>query len=146
MHVGFIVEQSSKSWSEKRLMKTQVTPHLPDLLLSELKGGCPALLLSIGEDGYPTVAYTWMVALNATNIRFGADHDSATLNNLYWDGQASLEVITPTNLVFLVKGKTLQIKPQIEATAFKMVMMVMEVTEAKDQSTPGVDVHPFSYE
>ncbi len=127
-------------------MKIPVTSHLPDGLLSELKDGCPALLLTIGEDAYPSATFTWMLALNSTIIRFGADHNSTTLNNLYREGQASLEVITPANRVFLIKGKTSQIKPQIEATPYKMVMMEMLVAEAKDQSTPGVNVHPFSYD
>ncbi len=127
-------------------MKKQVTSHLPDELRSELHDGCPALLLTIGEDGYSTAAFTWMVALNSTDIRFGADHDSTSLNNLIREGQASLEVITPANHVFLIKGQTSQVKSRIEATPFKMVMMEMALTEAKDQSTPGVNVHPLSYE
>lgn len=89
---------------------------------------------------------TWVVALNVTSICFGADLGSTTLENLERDRRTSLEVIAPGDLVFLIKGKTSQIKPQIEASSFKMTMMLMEVLETKDQSVSVANVHPLSYE
>jgi len=125
---------------------TRITGQLPDSLLNLLRNGCPALLLTIGDDGFPATAYTWIVALTPTTIRFGADHGSATLANLEREQRASLQIIAPGNLIFLVKGSASQLKAQIEATPFKMAMMALEVREVKDQSWPGVSVQPLGYE
>ena len=127
-------------------MSPRVTDKLPDSLLGALKKGCPALLLTVGEDGFPSTAYTWVVAINSSIIHFGADHGSATLANLGRDGCASLQIIGEGNLIFLIKGTTCQIKAQIEAAPFKIAMMALAVVEAKDQSWPGVTVKPLGYE
>lgn len=127
-------------------MSSRVTTELPASLLDALKKGCPALLLTTGEDGFPSTAYTWVVAINASVIRFGADHGSATLANLEREGRASLQIIGQDILIFLVKGTTSPIKPQIEAAPFKIAMMALEVVEVKDQSWPGVTVKPLGYE
>ena len=127
-------------------MSQRVTSFLPDTLLNLLKEGCPALLLTVGADGFPNTAYTWVVALDAQTIRFGADIGSATLVNLKQEQQASLQIIAPGNLVFLIKGTTLQTKPQIGAAPFKIAMMALTVMEVKDQSWPGVTVNPLAYE
>lgn len=127
-------------------MSSRVTIELPDLLFSALKKGCPALLLTIGKDGFPSTAYTWIVATTPSTIHFGADHGSATLANLERDKRASLQIISQDNLIFLVKGTTTQIKSQIEAAPFKIAMMALEVVEVKDQSWPGVTVKPLGYE
>ena len=127
-------------------MGQRVTPYLPDTLLNLLKEGCPALLLTIGVDGFPNTAYTWVVAPDTATVRFGADYGSATLTNLEREQRASLQIIGQGNLVFLIKGDVSQIKPQIEAAPFKIAMMALEVTEVKDQSWPGVSVRPLAYE
>jgi hypothetical protein len=127
-------------------MSQRVTTHLPNALLDVLKEGCPALLLTMGEDGFSSTAYTWIVALDSTSIRFGADHGSATLASLDREGRASIQLIGPGNLIFLIKGTTSPVKSQIEATPIKMAMMAMEVESVKDQSWPGVSVQPLAYE
>jgi len=127
-------------------MSSRVTNELPASLANALKLGSPALLLTIGEDGFPSTAYTWIVATNSSVIRFGADHGSATLTNLEREGRASLQIIGQNNLTFLVKGTTSPIKPQIEAAPFKIAMMSLAVVEVKDQSWPGVIVKPLGYE
>ncbi len=127
-------------------MSSRVTSQLPDHVLNVLKEGCPALLLTTGLDGFPNTAYTWVVAPDAMTVRFGADHGSTTLANLEREPRASLQIIGPENLVFLIKGATSRIKPQIEAAPFKIAMMTLSVTEVKDQSWPGVRVQPLAYE
>ena len=42
--------------------------QLPDTLLSVLRAGCPALLLTVGIDGFAHTAYTWVVGLDATTL------------------------------------------------------------------------------
>lgn len=127
-------------------MSSRVTTKLPGPLLSVLNKGCPALLLTVGSDGFPSTAYTWIVATTPSTIHFGADHGSATLTNLERDKRASLQIISQDNLIFLVKGTTSQIKSQIEAAPFKIAMMALEVVEVKDQSWPGVTVKSLGYE
>lgn len=127
-------------------MGPRVTTELPASLLDVLKQGCPALLLTVGEDGFPATAYTWVVAVDPGNIRFGADHDSTTLANLQRAGKASLQIIASGNLIFLIKGTTSQVKSRIEAAPFKIAMMALEVAEVKDQSWPGVGVQPLAYD
>ena len=123
-----------------------MTPELPEKLLGWLRAGGPALLLTIGEDGFPNVAYTWAAAPDARRVRFGADHGSATLANLQRDGRAALEFAAPGNLVFLVKGAVRTFRERIAAAPFRIALMEMIVTETKDQSWPGVTVAPLAYE
>ena len=125
---------------------TRTTSELPEKLLAWLHPGGPALLLTMGEDGFPNVAYTWAAAPDARRIRFGADHGSATLANLQRDGRAALEFVGPGNLVFLVKGTTRMLQERIAAAPFRIALIEMVVTETKDQSWPGVIVAPLAYE
>lgn len=127
-------------------MSRRVAAQLPDSLLNVLKMGSPTLLISVGEDGFPNTAYTWAVAVDATTIRFGADHGSATLNNLEQNERASLQFIGKDNLIFLIKGTTRRVKSQIEAAPFKIAMMALDVAVVKDQSWPGVSMKPLTYE
>jgi hypothetical protein len=127
-------------------MSQHITTSLPLALLNVLQQGCPALLLTLGTDGFPATAYTWTVALDAVMLRFAADHGSATLANLEREQRASLQIISQENLIFLIKGVSMPVKPQIEAAPFKVAMMALEVREVKDQSWPGVKVQPLGYE
>lgn len=126
-------------------MGQRVTPNLPDTLLSLLKEGSPALLLTTGADSFPNTAYTWVIAPDAHTVRFGADIGSATLANLEREQRASIQIIAPGNLVFLIKGTARQIKAQIESAPFKIAMIALAVTEVKDQSWPGITVSPLAY-
>jgi hypothetical protein len=116
------------------------------VLLQILRQGCPALLLTVGPGGFPHTAFTWAVALDATHLRFAADHGSVTLTNLEREPRAALQIISLDNLIFLVKGATRLVKPQIEAAPFRVAMMALTVSEVKDQSWPGVKVQPLSYD
>ena len=127
-------------------MSRLVAAQLPDSLLNVLHTGCPALLLTVGEDRFPNTAYTWVVAVNATTIRFGADHGSATLANLEREQRASLQIIAEGNQIYLIKGNASIIKPQIEAAPFKIAMVALEVAMVKDQSWPGISIQPLTYE
>ncbi len=127
-------------------MSRRVVAQLPETLLNVLRAGCPAIVVTIGEDGFPNTAYSWAVALNSTTIRFGADHGSATLANIEREERASLQIIGRHNLIFLIKGTTSLIKDQIEAAPFKIALVSMKVVMVKDQSWPGVNVHPLIYE
>ncbi len=124
----------------------RATSVLPDKLLALLHSGAPVLLLTVGEDGFSNVAYTWAAAPDAERVRFGADHGSTTLANLQRDGRAALEIAASGNLVYLVKGVTRTILDRIAAAPFRIALMEMVVSEVKDQSWPGVTVVPLGYD
>lgn len=124
-----------------------ITPDLPEKLLSYLRRGGPALLLTCGADGYPSSAYTWAVALDAKRLRFGVDEGGSAWGNLKRGAQGAIHIIGPDNLTFLVKGKTQFLKERITAASpAQMALFELEVVGARDQSFPGVTAKPFTYE
>lgn len=127
-------------------METRVTAQMPESLLNILQSGCPALLLTIGAEGFPHTAYTWAVAVEASKVRFAADLGSTTLANLNREQRASLQIIAEGDSIFLIKGAATQIKSQIESSPIPMAMMALEVVTVKDQSWPAVSVQPLAYQ
>lgn len=128
-------------------MTSTVSPALAQRLIDYLRPGAPALMLTVGADGYASSAYTWVVAMDATRLRFGVDLGSSALDNLQRSGQVSMQIIGPGDLSFLLKGKARRIKECIEAAAPASIMLwEMDVIAAKDQSWPGVTTTALSYE
>ena len=124
-----------------------ITPFLPAALAGYLEPGAPALMLSCGADGYATSAYTWAVAIDEKHIRFAVDVGGSSMANLQRTGQASIQVIGPGDVTFLVKGKSRLIKDRIDAAApYSIMIWEMEVMGAKDQSWTGVSTNALSYE
>jgi hypothetical protein len=67
--------------------------------------------------------------------------------NLQRSGQASIQVIGPGDVTYLVKGKARRIKERIDAAAPAVIILYeMDVMGAKDQSWPGVSTTALSYE
>jgi predicted pyridoxine 5'-phosphate oxidase superfamily flavin-nucleotide-binding protein len=123
-----------------------VTSEMPEKLLQFLSQGTPVLLATYGADGWPSIVMTWAAARDARTVRFGADVGSATQANLEREGRATLQVIGPDNILFLIKGEVRQVKDQIEAAPFPIAMVELTTTEVKDQSWPGVVVAPLTYQ
>lgn len=119
---------------------------LPDRLAGLLRAGAPAMVLSVGADGFSHAAMTWAVAPGPDRVRFIADHASTTLANLRRDGRASLQVIGGDDLVALIKGPVRERRARVEAAPFPMAMWEMTVAEVKDQSWGPVTVSPLTYE
>jgi hypothetical protein len=116
-----------------------ITPTLPDKLYGYLRPGAPALMLTTGVDAYPTSAYTWVVSLDHKRLRFGVDVGGSAMTNLDRSGQASLQIIGPGDVSYLVKGRSRRIKERIDASAPASIMLYeMDVMGAKDQSWTGV--------
>jgi len=124
-----------------------VTPEMPEKLVSYLRPGAPALLLTAGADGYPSSAYTWALGLDAKRVRFAVDAGGTALGNLKGSGLAGLHIIGPGNLAYLVKGKARKLKERIAAVApSEMLLWELDVIGARDQTFPGVTAKPFTYE
>ena len=125
---------------------SKVTSTMPERLLAFLRQGAPVLLATYGEDGWPSIVMTWAAARDDRTVRFGVDTGSATEANILREGKATLQVIGPDNILFLIKGTVRKVKDQIEAAPFPIGMAEMSVTEVKDQSWPGVVVAPLTYQ
>ena len=124
-----------------------ITPQMPEKLVACLRPGAPGLLLTSGADDYATSAFTWIVALDASRVRFAVDEGGSTLANLERSGQASLQVIGQGDISFLVKGRARLLKPQLDGAApYVIQLWEMEVVGAKDQSWPGVSTSALAYE
>ena len=124
-----------------------ITPTLPDKLYGYLRPGAPALMLTTGIDAYPTSAYTWVVSLDHKRLRFGVDVGGSAMTNLDRSGQASLQIIGPGDVSYLVKGRSRRIKERIDASAPASIMLYeMDVMGAKDQSWTGVSTTALMYE
>ena len=124
-------------------MKT--TGELPDRLAGVLRAGCPAVLVTVGADGWGHAAMTWAVAIAPDRVRFGVDHGSTTLANLERGGKAALQVVGPDNVLALIKGQARVRRARIDAAPFAMAMWEMAVNEVKDQSWGPVVVSPLAY-
>ncbi len=132
---------------EDNKLAGSITPVLAQRLIDYLRPGAPALMLTSGTDGYPGSAYTWVVAMDATRLRFAVDLGSSAMDNLERSGQASIQIMGPGDVSFLVKGKARRIKDRIEAAAPASIMLwEMDVVAAKDQSWPGVATTALAYE
>ena len=138
-----LARRGAKVSGERR--KGQTTRVLPDRLAALLGAGAPAVLLTVGADGWAHAAMTWAVAIVPDRVRFVADHGSGTLANLERDGKAALQVIGD-NIIALVKGPARMRRPRIEAAPFKMAMWEMAVVEVRDQAWAPVAVSPLAYE
>jgi len=124
-----------------------ITPDLPEKLVGYLRPGAPGLLLTCGADGYASSAFTWIVALDATRLRFAVDEGGSAMANLLRSGQASLQVIGPGDLTFLVKGRARRLSERIAAAGpYAIMLYEMQVAGAKDQSWPGVATTALAYE
>lgn len=124
-----------------------ISPTLPAKLLGYLRPGAPALMLSCGADGYATSAYTWAIAVDDRRLRFAVDVGGSSMTNLQRSGLASIQVIGPGNVSFLVKGKSRLIKERIDAAApYSIMIFEMDVMGAKDQSWTGVSTTALMYE
>lgn len=128
-------------------MTGNITTELPEKLVGYLRPGAPGLLLTSGADGYASSAYSWILAMDARRVRFAVDQGGSAMANLQRSGQASLQIIGPGDVTFLVKGRARQLKERIAAAEpYAIMLYEMEVAGAKDQSWPGVATTALRYE
>lgn len=126
-------------------MSSTQTSEIPPKVLSFLLQGGPAILATVGPDDWPHTVMTWVTSRDSLAIRFAGDVGSTTMSNLERKAKATLQIIGPDDILFLIKGHVQQIKAQVESTDFPISVMEMTVTEVKNQSWPGVIVSPVSY-
>jgi hypothetical protein len=124
-----------------------ITTELPEKLVDYLGPGAPGLLLTAGADGYASSAYTWVMGMDAKRVRFAVDQGGSAMANLQRSGQASLQIIGPGDVTFLIKGRARPLKERLAAAEpYAIMLYEMEVMGAKDQSWPGVATSALKYE
>lgn len=121
-----------------------VASELPDDVFDYLNSGALGIVMTVGEDGYPTDAFSWVAATDKKRVRFGVDQGSKTINNLNRDGRAALQIIGPDNMVFLIKGECVQVKESlVAARPLEIALWEMQLVGARDQSWPGATPLPL---
>src|SRR3989304_545238 len=83
--------------------RSSMSNELSDAQFETLHGGCAGLLISVGEDRFPTTAFVWALAASRQTVRFGAER-SATLANLKRERRASLQIIGSRDPLVLWSG------------------------------------------
>jgi hypothetical protein len=114
--------------------------------LEVLREGVPAVLITVGEDGWGHAAMTWAVAVEPNRLRFGVDHATRTSANLERTKKVALEIIAKDNVILLVKGTARMVRPRIDAAPFAMSMWEVTLSEIKDQQFAGVVVQPLRFQ
>ena len=105
------------------------------------------MLLTIGADGWPHAAFTWIGAPDPTRVRVIADEGSTTLDNLRAHASAAAQVIGPDDLLYLIKG-TARVQPESQGTmpaGLKVVRAELAVADIRDQHWGAVAVTPLGY-
>lgn len=121
--------------------------ELPAPLFEFLHQGATGLLLTVGGDGWPHTAFTWIGAPDPMTVRLVIDEGSTTLGNLKANPRVATQVIGPDRLVYLVKGKAALVPNERKMPAgLKIVLADMIVEDVKDQSWSPVTVTPLRYE
>ena len=124
-----------------------ITPHMPEKLVANLRPGAPGLLLTSGAAGYATTPNSWILSLDARPPRVAGGEGGAPLANHEPRGQATLQVIGQGDISFIVKGRARRLKAKLESAApYVIQLWEMEVVGAKDQSWPGVATSALTYE
>ncbi len=122
--------------------------ELPDHLYRFLQRGAPGILLTIGADGWPHAAFSWIGAPDPTRVRVIADEGSTTLTNLHARAGAAVQVIGPDDLLCLIKG-TARVRTESQGTmpaGLRVVLAELAVQDVKDQRWPAVAVAPLAYQ
>ncbi len=121
------------------------TNLLPEKLFATLRGGLPALLITIGEDGYPHTAFTFAAATRANEIAVVADDGSKTLANLQRTRQASVQILANENQVYLLKGRVRISETRLTNSPVPSRRATIELDSVRDQAWPEIAVSPLTY-
>lgn len=120
--------------------------ELPAQLFEFLHHGAAGLLVTVGVDGWPHTAFTWIGAPDPLRVRVVIDEGSTTLANLNVNPRVAAQVIGPDELVYLVKGRAALAPDERKMPAgLKIVLADLIVGEVKDQSWSPVTVMPLQY-
>ena len=120
--------------------------EMPKELFAILSAGTPAILLTVDADGYPHAAFTFAAASRPDCVAVVADDGSRTLTNIERTRKASLQVLAPGNIVFLLKGTVRLSASPLAASPVPSRRAVIELDSVKNQAWPEIAVAPLAYE
>ncbi len=119
--------------------------EIPETLLAHLRQGLPALLLTVDEEGYPHTAFTFAATCQSNRVAIVVDDGSRTLANIQRTGQASIQILAPGNIVYLLKGTVALSDDRLTSSPVPSRRGEIELTSAKNQAWPEIAVSPFTY-
>ena len=119
--------------------------QLPAKSYLRLAEGAPAVLVTVGADGYGNAVMTWLQPLVPERVRFCVDLDTHTYANVRREGRAALHVSAAENVLLIIKGPVREVRGRVTAAPFGMAMWEMAVAEVKDQAWDGVTVAAYAY-
>lgn len=120
--------------------------RLSGKLFSYLNRGGPALLATVGVDGWAHAVMSWAVAPDPERLRFAVDHGSTTLKNLERSGKVTVQIVGADNILVLIKGDAVQVQKRIQTVHFRLALWETVAWVAQDQTWDRVIVQPPSYQ
>lgn len=119
--------------------------RMPDDLFQVLQAGLPAILLTIDENGFSHTAFTFAAARQPTSVAVVVDDGSRSLANIERTGQASVQILAPDNLVYLLKGKVSLSSTRLASSPVPSRRADIELVSVKNQAWPEISVSPLTY-
>ncbi|MGH2405060.1 MAG: hypothetical protein ACRDGN_11420, partial [bacterium] len=120
--------------------------ELPPPLFEFLHQGAAGLLVTVGADGWPHTAFTWIGAPDPARVRVVIDEGSTTLANVNASLRGAAQVIGPDSLLYLVKGSIALARNERKMPAgLRIVLADLSPSEVKDQGWAPVTVMPLRY-
>lgn len=120
--------------------------QMPDDLLRVLHAGVPAILLTVDENGFAHTAFTFAAAGQPNRVAVVVDDGSRSLANIERTGRASLEVLAPDNLVYLLKGMARLSSTRLTSSPVPSRRAEIELVSVKNQAWPEIAVSPLEYD
>ncbi len=119
---------------------------LPDNLFEILHQGIAALLLTVDETGFAHTAFTYAATTEPTCVAVLVDDGSRTLANIERTGQASVQILAPDNVVYLLKGTARVSNTRMTSAPVPARRANIELVSAKNQAWGEVAVSPLAYD
>jgi hypothetical protein len=120
---------------------------LPPTVLARLRTGLPVLVLSANARGTPHSTYSWAVAVDAGRLCVAVDRGGVTSANLRRSGRGAVQIVGTGGVNALVAGRAVRLRALLQPAGFPAALetWALTVTEAKNQSWPGVTTTELRY-
>jgi hypothetical protein len=119
--------------------------ELPDDLLSVLKNGVPALVMTVDADGFPHTGFSFAATRAKDSLAVVVDEGSSTQKNIERTKQASAQILANDNRVYLLKG-SVSLREKLKHSPAPSRRAVIQLSAVKNQAWQQVRVSPLTYE
>ncbi len=121
---------------------------MADKKISEILKDLTPAVVATDENGKPyTTFVTWLIAKDDNTLRFAANKDSRTINNIKNNPNVAIEVFDK-DTALSIQGKAKIIKDEIEDIPFPVSVVEVNVENVTDNLFPGGTVEgqiPFKH-